>query len=171
MNIRSQKKLAAEIMKVGLSRVKIKPEGRNEVGEAITRNDIRNLIAKGIVTKVEKRGARRTDSKFRKEQKKRGRRKGQGGRKGAKYAKKSKKREWIDKVRPLRKLLRGLRDSGRLDRNNYRKLYSAVKGGSFRNKKHLYYYMKEHELLKSVKREKKPEGPAERKAKKGVKKK
>ncbi len=146
--------LAAKIMKVGLSRVRINPGGEKEVGEAITRNDVRGLIAKGIITKVEKKGARKTDSKFRRDQKKKGRRKGHGSRKGAMYARKTKKREWIEKVRPLRKLLRELRDSGKLERNNYRRLYLAVKGGSFRNKKHLLYHLKEHELLKKVKKEK-----------------
>lgn len=170
MNVSSQKKLAAKIMKVGLSRVRVNPEGEKEVVEAITRNDIRNLIAKGVITKVEKRGTSRVDSKFRRKQKVKGRMKGQGSRKGAKYARKTKKREWVEKVRPLRKLLRDLRDSGKLERNNYRKLYSAVKGGSFRNKKHLLYYMKEHELLKKVKRERKPEKPVEKKTKKGAKK-
>ncbi|NIP40904.1 MAG: 50S ribosomal protein L19e [Candidatus Aenigmarchaeota archaeon] len=154
MNVRSQKMLAAKIMKVGLSRVRINPGGEKEVGEAITRNDVRGLIAKGIITKVEKKGARKTDSKFRRDQKKKGRRKGHGSRKGAMYARKTKKREWIEKVRPLRKLLRELRDSGKLERNNYRRLYLAVKGGSFRNKKHLLYHLKEHELLKKVKKEK-----------------
>ncbi len=71
----------------------------------------------------------------------------------------------MDKVRPLRKLLRELKDSGKLDRNNYRKLYSAVKGGAFRNKKHLLYYLKERELLKKVKREK-PKETKEKKTKK-----
>jgi large subunit ribosomal protein L19e len=144
--------LAAKIMKVGLSRVKVRPDGEKDVSEAITRNDIRGLIAKGIITKIERKGSERTDSKLRRRQKKKGRRKGHGSRKGAMYARKGKKREWIEKVRPLRKLLRELRDSGRLDRNNYRKLYLAVKGGSFRSKKHLLYHLKEHELMKRGKR-------------------
>jgi large subunit ribosomal protein L19e len=165
MNIRSQKRLASEIMKVGLSRVRIRPGGEKEVGEAITRNDLRGLIARGVIIKTEKRGPSRLDSKFRREQKGKGRRKGQGSRKGAKYARKTKKREWIEKVRPLRKLLRELRDSGRLDRKNYRKLYSSVKGGSFRNKKHLLYYLKERELLKGA-RKRPAEGKTEKKVKK-----
>jgi len=148
MNIRSQKMLAAKIMKVGLSRVKVTPGGEKDISDAITRNDIRGLIAKGIITKAEKKGTRKADSKSRRSQKKRGRRKGHGSRKGSMYARKPKKRVWIERVRPLRKFLRELRDSGRLDRNNYRKLYSSVKGGSFRSKKHLLYHLKEHELMK-----------------------
>ncbi len=64
----------------------------------------------------------------------------------------------MEKVRPLRKLLMELRDSGKIERNDYRKLYSMVKGGAFRSKKHLLYHLKEKELIKrkkGVKSEKK----------------
>ncbi len=146
MNVRSQKKLAAKIMKVGLSRVKVTQE--KELEEAITRNDIKRLIAKGVITKVEKRGQRKKESKFRRGQKKKGRRTKEGSRKGKVYSKKSSKRHWIDRVRPLRKMLMELRDSGKIKRNDYRKLYSMVNGGAFRSKKHLLYYLKDKELIK-----------------------
>ena len=47
-----QKKLASEIMECGPSRIKIRPEDLNEVKEAITKFDVRNLINKGLI-KVE----------------------------------------------------------------------------------------------------------------------
>ena len=150
MNVRSQKKLAAKVLKVGLSRVKVLQE--KEVEEAITREDIRRLVTKGFITKVEKGGMRKVEARHRRAQKKKGRRKKEGSRKGAKYARKPKKRQWVERVRPLRKMLRELKETGKLSRNDYRKLYSLVKGGSFRSKKHLLYYMKEHELLKEVKK-------------------
>jgi large subunit ribosomal protein L19e len=147
--------MAARIMKVGLSRVKVTQE--KELEEAITRNDIKRLIAKGVITKIEKKGQRKVESKFRRSQKKKGRRAKEGSRKGKTYSKKSSKTHWIDRIRPLRKMLRELRDSGTLARSDYRKLYSMVKGGSFRSKKHLLYYLKEKELIKkrSVRNEKK----------------
>ncbi len=151
MNVRSQKKLAAKILKVGLSRVKVSQE--KEVEEAITREDIRRLIAKGFITKTGKEGTRKVEARYRREQKRKGRRKKEGSRKGAKYARKPKKRQWVERIRPLRKMLRELKEAGKLSRNDYRKLYSLVKGGSFRSKQHLLYYMKEHELLKEAKKE------------------
>lgn len=149
MNVRSQKKIAAKIMKVGLSRVKISQE--KGVEEAITRNDIKALIEKGLITKVRKRGPRRTEAKKRLKQKGKGRRKGHGSRKGSLGARKSRKTQWIEKVRPMRMLLKELKNSGKLGVRDYRKLYRMVKGGSFRNKKHLLYYVKEHDLLKTPK--------------------
>ncbi|MCK4531725.1 MAG: 50S ribosomal protein L19e, partial [Candidatus Aenigmarchaeota archaeon] len=116
MNVRSQKKLAAKIMKVGLSRTKVSSE--KELEEAITRNDIKRLIVKGIVRKIEKKGPRKEESKSRREQKRKGRRKKEGSRKGKAYSKKSSKTHWVEKVRPLRKLLRELRDSGKIKRND-----------------------------------------------------
>jgi len=167
MNVKSQKKLAAKVMKVGLSRVRIMPAEGKDVSEAITRNDIRNLVSKGAIKKIRKRGSCKIDSKFRREQKRKGRKKGHGSRKGAYYSRKKKKAMWMEKVRPLRKLLRELRDSGRLEKNEYRKLYLSVKGGLFRNKKHLLYYLKEHELLKEVKGKGKKTEKPEKKGEKG----
>jgi len=146
MNVSSQKKLAAKVMKVGLSRVRVSQE--KDLEEAITRNDIKRLIARGVITKIEKKGQRKTESKFIREQKAKGRRMKEGSRKGKAFSKKTGKRYWIERVRPLRKMLKELRDSGKIARSDYRKLYRMVNGGAFRNKKHLLYYLKEKELIK-----------------------
>ncbi len=140
--------MAARVMKVGVSRVRVRNE--KEVDEAITRNDVKKLIKKGLVYKVRKKGVTRVDANFKRKQKKKGRRKGAGSRKGAYYAKKTRKKIWVDKVRPLRRLLRQLRDNEELKKGNYRKLYLMIKGGAFRNKKHLLYYLKDHELLRTA---------------------
>lgn len=140
--------MASRVMKVGVSRVKISSE--KEVEEAITRNDVKKLIKKGLIYKIRKKGITRADANFKRKQKKKGRRKGEGRRKGAYYSKKTRKRIWVDKVRPLRRLLRQLRDNEELKKGNYRKLYLMIRGGAFRNKKHLLYYLKEHELLKTA---------------------
>ena len=147
MDVNSQKRLAAKVMKIGLSRVRIVDE--KSVSEALTRNDIKRLIVQGAITKVEKRGTSKKYSRHRLEQKKKGRGIGKGSWKGKKFAKKSRKDHWIDRVRPLRRLLRELRDTGKIGKNDYRKLYYMVKGGAFRNKNHLLYYLKGKELLKT----------------------
>lgn len=146
MNVRPQKRLAAKIMKVGLDRVKIHDE--KEVSEAITREDVRGLIASGSITKARKRGSCRQLSRIRKTQKKKDRRGGEGRKKGALFSRKNKKEQWMKRVRPLRKLLRELRDGGRIARSDYRKIYSMVNGGNFRNKKHMLYYLREREIIK-----------------------
>ncbi len=152
MNLNSQKRIAARILKCGISRVKI--ETSKEVEDALTRQDIRNLIRKGLIKKVQKKGAARIKTKKKLKQKRKGRRMGMGSRTGSKKTRNPKKRAWIKTVRPLRRLLRDLRDSEKIDSKDYSKLYLKVKGGTFRNKKHLLLFLKDHELLKTQSKKK-----------------
>lgn len=163
MNLSSQKRIASRILKCGTSRVRIR-EGK-EVEEALTREDIRSLIRKGYIWKEQKKGTSKFNVKQRVRQKRKGRMGGQGSRKGTAGARKPGKRKWIESVRPLRRLLRELKESGSIDNRVYRKIYLMIKGGAFRNKKHLLYYLSEHEMLKSkpkktVEKAKKPEKKA-----------
>ncbi len=165
MSFASQKRIAAKILKCGVSRVKI--QSVKEVEEALTRQDIRNLIRRGIIKKIQKKGTSKFYSRKRMMQKKKGRRRGIGSRKGSPRTKNPKKKSWIKAVRTLRKFLKELKASGRIDSKTYTKTYLQIKGGSFRSKKHLMLYLKEHELLKeAAKKEKKP---ARTKKPKGVK--
>ena len=146
MNLRSQKRLAAKILKAGAGRIKVK--NVKEVEEAITRDDIRKLIDKGLIEKEQKKGYGRVHARKRLEQEKKGRRRGKGSRKGKKRAKINKKEAWMTRVRALRKLLRELKENGRISRSDYRKVYMKVKGGAFRSKHHMISYLKDNEILK-----------------------
>ena len=86
MNLTTQKKLAAKILKVGVNRVWIDPEHMEEVSRAITRNSIRALINDGVIKAKPVNGISSYRSKKNAEQKSKGRRKGHGSRKGAKKA-------------------------------------------------------------------------------------
>jgi len=74
-------------------------------------------------------------------------RKGYGSKKGSKRSKISKKRSWINTIRPLRKMLRDLRDKGTIDPTTYRKTYNLIKSGAFRNRSHLRLYLKQKGIL------------------------
>lgn len=154
MNLSSQKRIASKILKCGVSRVRIK--AGKEVEEALTREDVRNLIRKGHIWKEQKKGTSKFNVKRKIKQKKKGRMRGHGSRKGTIGARKPRKEKWVESVRPLRRLLRELKDAGSIDNRVYRKIYVMIKGGAFRNKKHLLYYLKDHELMK-VKTKKKKE--------------
>jgi len=169
-NIASQKRMAAEILKCGKSRIRI-TLGK-DVEEALTREDVRNLIRKGSIKKVQKKGSSRAAARKTLAQKKKGRRKGMGSRKGRMRARMPRKKEWMTSVKTLRAVIKDLRDSGRIERKDYRLLYRRVKGGMFRNKKHIMLYIKEHELLKvptkpAVRAAKKPAAPKKSGAAKG----
>ncbi|MHA1743841.1 MAG: 50S ribosomal protein L19e [Candidatus Heimdallarchaeota archaeon] len=135
-----QKKLAAKILKVGESRVWLDPKKTKDISAAITKADIRKLIKKGAIKAL--------PEKIRKPKEKKKRRRGPGKRKGSKFAKVTAKRRWINTVRPLRRMLKELRDSGQIDRRTYRKLYLLVKGGMFRSRSHLKIYLEQHGILK-----------------------
>ena len=147
MNLSTQKQIAAKILKCGTSRVRIK--AGKEVEEALTREDVRNLIRKGHIWKVQKKGTSKFNVKKIVKQKKKGRMKGHGSRKGTAGARKKRKQIWMDTVRPLRRLLKELKESGSITNQTYKKIYLMIKGGAFRNKKHLLYYLKDHELMKA----------------------
>lgn len=139
-----QKKLAAKILKVGVSRVWLDPEKTEDIRKAITRADIKNLIKKGVIKAL--------PEKLKKPKEKRKKRKGPGSRKGSKYAKVSRKRRWISTVRPLRRMLKELKANGEIDVQTYKRMYRWVKGGMFRSRRHLRVYLEQHELLKKVKK-------------------
>ncbi|MEM5870115.1 MAG: 50S ribosomal protein L19e [Candidatus Aenigmatarchaeota archaeon] len=135
-----QKKLAAQILKVGMSRIWLDPSKQKEIESAITKADIRKLIQKGYIKVL--------PEKVPKPREKKRKRKGPGSRKGAKGAIMPEKRRWISTVRPLRKMLKELRDQGKIDRPTYRMLYRLVKGGMFRSRSHLRIYLEQHDLIK-----------------------
>ncbi len=140
MNLRLQKKLASKAAKVGLSRVKINPANLSDIKEAITKADVKDLIAENMIKISNKEGTSRGRARKRHLQKRKGRQKGVGKRKGAQKARTPKKRSWINKIRPQRELLSQLRAKKHIDARIYRELYLKAKGGFFRNRKHLLMY-------------------------------
>jgi len=135
-----QKRLAADIMKVGQSRIAMDPEHLEDIKNAITRRDIKKMISKGYI-KVKRSKIKRP--KLYQKRKKRG----PGSKKGSSQAKFTKKERWMQTVRPLRKMLKELRDKGKIDTRTYRKTYLLVKSGMFRSRSHMKLYLKQKGVL------------------------
>lgn len=144
MNLRSQKRMASDVLDVGKNRVWIDPDRASEVEDAITKQDIRNLIESGVIQKKPEEGTSRGRARERDEQRKKGRQKGHGSRKGSKGGRKSEKDEWKEKIRALRTELKRMRDEDELESSEYRDLYNMAKGGFFRNKKHMQIYIEKN---------------------------
>ncbi len=136
-----QKRLAAEVLGVGVSRIRIDPSRIEDVEAALRREDIKRLIKEGAIYVIPERRNSRGRWKVRHERKKKGRRRGPGSRKGAKDARMDSKRMWVMTIRKIRRFLRWLRDHEVIDRRTYRRLYMLAKGGTFRSladlKRHL----------------------------------
>ncbi len=143
-----QKKLASQILKASPKRIKIEPGKEKEVKEAITKFDVKGLIKKGIIKKVQKQGVSRARANKRRRQKQKGRRKGKGSRKGSPNARQNFKREWINKIRAQRKLLNSLLNNEIITKESYKSLYQKTKGGFFRSINHIKLYLNENNLIK-----------------------
>lgn len=148
MNVRSQRRIAAEILKCGHHRVWIDPYYLDEVSMAITREDIRELIGQKIIQKRYKKGIAKHRARERHERKKRGLARGVGKRKGGKHSVVSKKDKWIQTIRPIRRQLKYMRNTGEITPQTYRKLYRQAKGGLFTSTSHMLRYIDEHKLRK-----------------------
>ncbi|MFW9873630.1 MAG: 50S ribosomal protein L19e [Candidatus Thorarchaeota archaeon] len=148
MNLKPQRRMAAEILKCGENRVYFDPYLVEDISLAITREDIRNLIKQGVIQKKYKTGISKHRKKVRHERRKKGRARGIGKRKGTKYARTPKKKSWIKRIRPLRRELKKLRDRKLITATNYRKLYKNAKGGMFASVTQLNRYIKEKELIR-----------------------
>jgi large subunit ribosomal protein L19e len=141
MDLKNQRRMAADIMDVGEDRVWIDPDNQEKVDEAITRQDIRNLIEGDTIQKKDVKGTSKGRAREKKKQKQKGRRKGHGSRKGKKGARKSDKKKWMENIRAIRSELKEMRDNEEITQEQYRDLYDRAKGGFFRDTKHVKNYV------------------------------
>ena len=95
MDLKNQKRMAAEVLKCGVNRVYLNPTNADDIADAVTRQDIRRLVREGIIKAKPKNGISSGRKKYVQGQKAMGKRKGHGSRKGSKYARFPRKRRWI----------------------------------------------------------------------------
>lgn len=138
------KKIASVLLGVGKNKIWINPEELDSIKEAITKDDIRELIKKGVIKKVKESEQSMARARRIKKQKEKGRRRGHGKRKGKKDARMKRKKQWMGNVRAQRALLRKIRKENPeiIKKIGYRKLYKMIKGGFFKSKAHLEHYIK-----------------------------
>ncbi len=142
-DLKAQRRLAADILDVGQNRIKFDPDAQSEIADAITRDDVRELIEAGTIEAKTATGNSR--GRARKRQKKRayGHQKGHGSRKGKAGGRQNKKDDWRSRIRAQRRELRELRDAGEIDRSQYRELYRMASGGEFDSVADLNRYVNE----------------------------
>lgn len=146
MSLKSQRRLAAQILKIGQNRVWIDPERIDDVEAAITREEIRKLVHEGVIQPLPEKGVSRARARVLHEKKKKGRRRGPGSATGSAHAKISRKESWMNKIRALRKRLRGLKEKKIITEDTYRKLYKMASSGRFESVADLERYLKAQEL-------------------------
>lgn len=149
-DLRNQRRMAAAVLKCGLTRVWIDPLRVEDVGSAVTRADVQKLVKRGYVRAIQKKGVSRGRARALAVQKRSGRRRGEGSRRGGQgsKARQPRKRGWIQTIRPLRRVLRELRVAGHITPHDYRLQYRKAKGGLYRSKAHLLAHLKTAGVLK-----------------------
>ena|SRR3989338_8130387 len=148
MSLKTQKRIAAAVLKSSPKKVWFDSTRLEEIKEAITKADIRSLVKDHAI--IAKRDAGSSKSRIRKAtlQKSRGRRKGPGSRKSGTNARITRKRVWINHIRAQRELLQALRGNNAITKSDYRELYLKSKGGFFRSKRHLKMFIEEKGMIK-----------------------
>ena len=140
-DLKAQKRLAADILGVGENRVRLDPDEQGEIADAITRDDVRELIDEGVIEAKATEGNSRGRARERDEKRAYGHRTGPGTRKGKAGARSDDKDEWRDDIRAQRRKLRELRDEDELSASEYRELYQKAGGGEFRSVRYMLNYI------------------------------
>ncbi|HNZ52269.1 MAG: 50S ribosomal protein L19e [Candidatus Diapherotrites archaeon ADurb.Bin253] len=144
MNLRSKKQLAANTFGVGKSRIMFVNERIEEIKEAITKQDMRNLLQDGAIIIKEVKG----------------RSKNVGKKKKRKFSKRRKnvntrKKDYVILTRKLRKLIADRKQKGEINKEEEKKLRNRIRNKMFKSKAHLKEYMGGIESEKKPKKKKK----------------
>jgi len=141
-DLSAQKRLAADILDVGENRVWLDPGEQEEIAEAITRDDIRELVDEGIIRAKDAKTNSRGRARERAEKRSYGHQTGAGSRKGKAGARQARKDDWVARIRAQRARLKELREEGTIDRTQYRELYNKASGGEFDSVDRLEAYVR-----------------------------
>ena len=126
MNLLNKKRLAANTLGVGLDRIKFNTERTNEIKEAITRQDILDLVKSRAIEIKEIKG-RRTHYIHR-------RRRGYGK---IKKKVKQRKQNYVNLTRKLRSYINELKKQGRITKEQYYDIRKKIKASIYKSKSHL----------------------------------
>jgi large subunit ribosomal protein L19e len=147
MNLKVQKRLAAQILECSPKRVIFDNDRLEDIKQAITKRDLRLLVGDHAITMKPMNVTSKVHARKLKIQKSKGRRKGAGSRKGKFNTHFNTKFVWMNNVRVQRAFLKLLVTKNIINRLVYRDLYLKSKGGYFRSKRHIKLYLEEHDEM------------------------
>ena len=139
MSIKTVRRLAADILKVGQNKIKIDPVSIKRAEEALTRKDVELLVTDGVIKKLPKSGRKKKEKRHNRKAKGSGNVKGKRG--------DNRKQLWMMAVRAQRKYLSELLTTKVIDKKIKRNIYGKVKSGLFKSKKAMFTYLKDNNLL------------------------
>ncbi|PIU75988.1 50S ribosomal protein L19e [Candidatus Pacearchaeota archaeon CG06_land_8_20_14_3_00_35_12] len=130
MRLETQKRISADILGIGKKRIWFDPLRISDIQEAITRQDLKDLIKEGAIKKMPVQGVKRRSGKTREGRYAKGRRRGMG-----KIRKRIqvRKKEYVWKIRKMRKYLKMLRREGKINKTEHTKMRRLAKSGIYSN--------------------------------------
>ncbi|MEM4326090.1 MAG: 50S ribosomal protein L19e [Candidatus Pacearchaeota archaeon] len=131
MDLRKKKELAARTLGVGKDRIIFVDSRLEDIKEAITRRDIRDLYKDGAIIIKERRGRRKIMRKKR--------RRGIGS---IKKKIKNRKEEYVKLTRKLRGYVSQLKKKNEISRENVEEIRKRIKNRYFKNLSHLKEFIK-----------------------------
>ena len=147
-NVKTQKRIAAEVLKIGKTRVWVNPEAAVDVAQAMTRDDVREIVKQGLIQEKPAKSQTRSRAKKRVELKRKRKGVSHGKRRGTAGGRKASKDKWKGKIRSQRRFLKKLKEDKSIDVRTYRKYYLRIKGGNYDTIKQLKESMKTDGVLK-----------------------
>ena len=130
MNLAKKKQLAVNTLNVGKERIVFLESRLNDIKEALTKQDIRDLVTDGAIVvkevkgrkKVEKRKRRRRIGKIRKKVN-------------------TRKQDYVIMTRKLRTYAKELKNQGKLTSEEVTEIRKRIRNKKFRSKAHLKEYI------------------------------
>ncbi len=130
MNLRNKKDLAIKALKVGRERIVFLKERLEEVKEAITKQDIRDLKEEGAIIVKDISGRKKNVSRRNK--------------KGPGKVKKNvsrRKQEYVIMTRKLRSYAAEMKKQGKVTQEEVKEIRKRIRNRDFKSKAHLKLYM------------------------------
>jgi large subunit ribosomal protein L19e len=130
MKLTSQRRLAGKIFNTGIRRVWFDPFRLADISEAITRQDIAELIKDGAIKVLPVKGRKRRSGKERERRYAKGRKRGTGR---IKKAMKDRKGDYMRRIRKIRNYLKRLKQDKKIGKKEYGKIRRLAKAGMITN--------------------------------------
>ena len=126
MKLERKKELAARALNISKKRIVFNNERLSEIKEAITKQDIKDLLASGAIFIKEISGRRKVEKR-------------RNRRRGGSIKKKvvNKKREYMTLTRKLRSHLASLKSQEKISREDFTKLRKEIRAKQFRSLSHM----------------------------------
>lgn len=130
MNTGKKKMLAVRTLKVGKNRILFVKSRLNDIKEALTKQDIKDLQKDGAIIVKQIKGKKKLERKSKKKS---------VGNVRKKVNKR--KREYVIMTRKLRKYVAEMKKQGKLSKEEIKEIRNRIKNRAFRSKAHLKEYI------------------------------